>query len=170
MDDAFRLVEQMKTFAPDYNENLELEFILLLISGQREAAASVGKRLAEILKKKAPNLDPYLDLFGKAQQRGVAAEVLLSWPRDSRMEPDSPVILYDFNLLYVLVVAGQNEPAVKLLTDNAKNYPELVYQVRLDPSLASFKCRVDVQAIYASLPFASSQRDDPCPASEGELP
>jgi hypothetical protein len=170
MDDALRLVEQMKTFAPDYNENLGLEFILLLISGQREAAAAVGKRLAEILNKKAPNLGPYLDLFGEALQREAAAEELLSWPRDSRMEPDSPAILYDYDLFYVLAVAGLNEPALKVMAHVIERQPSFVFQFRAAHSLASFNCIPEVKAIYASDPFASSQHDYPCPASEGELP
>jgi tetratricopeptide (TPR) repeat protein len=168
-DDAFRLVEQMKTFAPDYNENLELEFILLLISGQREAAAAVGKRLAEILNKKTLNLGPYLDLFGGVAQREAASEVLLSWPRGSRMEPDSHAILYDVYLAYVLAVAGQNEPALELMTFVAKMSPRIFSRFRWDPALASFNCMPEAQAIYASLPIASSD-DYACPASEAELP
>jgi tetratricopeptide (TPR) repeat protein len=168
-DDAFRLVAQMKTFAPDYNENLELEFILLLISGQREAASAVGKRLAEMLNKKAPNLDPYLDLFGEASQREAAGEVLLSWPRRSRMEPESPSILYDYDLAYLLAIAGLNEPALELLTDVAKISPRIFSRFRWDPALASFNCTPGVQAIYASLPIASSH-DHACSASEAELP
>jgi tetratricopeptide (TPR) repeat protein len=169
-DDAFRLVEQMKGFAPDYNENLELEFTLLLISGQREAAEAVGKRLAEILNKKTPNLDPYLDLFGDAAQREAASEVLLSWPRDSRMKPDSPAILYEINLLYVLAVAGLYEPALKIMAYLAKTDPRLLTRTRAVSSLASFNCTADAQAIYASLPFPRLLVDYPCPESEGELP
>jgi TolB-like protein/Tfp pilus assembly protein PilF len=170
MDDAFRLVEQMKTFAPDYNENLELEFILLLISGQREAAAVVGKRLAEILNKSAPNLDPYLDLFGEAPQREAASEVLLSWPRGSRMEPDSPAILYDYNSAYLLAIAGLNDPALELMTSVAKISPRIVSRFRWDRAMASFNCTPGAQAIYASLPSASPQHDYACPTPDAALP
>jgi TolB-like protein/Tfp pilus assembly protein PilF len=164
-DDAFLVVEQVKTFAPDYNENLELEFILLLNTGQREAAAVVGKRLAKILNKNAPDLGPYLDLLGEAPQRVAAAEVLLSWPRDSRMEPDSPAILYDYNLFYVLAIAGLNEPALNLLTYIAKRQPRIISQLLADPKLTPFICMPDVRPIYASLPIASSQYGVSCPAS-----
>jgi tetratricopeptide (TPR) repeat protein len=169
-DDAFRLVEQMKTFAPDYNENLELEFILLLVNGQREAAAEVGNRLAEKLNKRTPNLDPYLDLFGEAPQREAASEVLLSWPRGSRTEPDSPSILYDYDLAYLLAIAGLNEPALELMTYVTKMLPRIYSRFRWDPALASFNCTPGVQAIYASLPSASSNHDYACPDSEAELP
>jgi TolB-like protein/Tfp pilus assembly protein PilF len=170
MDEAFRLVEQMKTFAPDYNENLELEFVMLLITGQRAPAEAVGKRLAEVLNKEAPNVGPYLDLFGETPQREAAAAELLSWPRDSRVNPDSPAILYDPNLLYVIAAAGQTEPALSLMTHVAQRYPRWVYTFRFRHSLASFNCNIDAQAIYASLPIASPQHDDACPTSGNELP
>jgi tetratricopeptide (TPR) repeat protein len=169
-DEAFRLIAQMETFAPDYNENLELEFILLLTTGQREAAEVIGKRLAERLNKSAPNLGPYLDLFGDAPQREAAAEEILSWPRDSRMMPDSPAILYDYNLTYAMAAASQYEPALELLAYMAKRQPRWVRQLRVAPTLSSFNCTPDAQAIYKSLPFASAQRDDLCPESEEELP
>jgi TolB-like protein/Tfp pilus assembly protein PilF len=168
-DDAFLAVEQVKTFAPDYNENMEIEFVLLLNTGQREAAATVGKRLAAILNKNAPDLGPYLDLLGEAPQREAAAEVLLSWPRDSRMEPDSPAILYDANLVYLLAVAGLNEPALNVLTYVAKRQPRMISWVLADPKLASFICMPDVRPIYASLPIASSQYGVSCPASGKDL-
>jgi hypothetical protein len=86
-EEAFRPLEPMKTLAPACNENLELEFLMLSIGGQREAAAAVGERLAGILHKKTPNLDPYLDLSGEASQRERAPEELPSRPRDSRRTP-----------------------------------------------------------------------------------
>jgi hypothetical protein len=122
------------------------------------------------LNKKAPNLPPYLDLFAEAPQREAAAEELFSWPRDSRMDPDSPAILYDFDLAYLLAIAGLNEPALELMTYVAKTSPRLLSRFRWDPALASFNCTPGVQAIYATLPFASSWHDDPCPASESDLP
>jgi TolB-like protein len=170
LEEAFRLVEQLKSFAPDFNEHLELEFMLLLITGQREAAAAVGGRLAEKLNKKAPNLAPYLDLFAEALQREAAAEELLSWPRDSRMDPDSPAILYDFDLFYLMAVAGQNELALKLMAYTSTRRERIMYQFRMIPLLASFNCTPGAQAIYASLPYASPQHYDPCQASKTELP
>jgi len=170
MDEAFRLVEQMKTFALDYNENLELEFVMLLIACRTASAEAVGKRLAEVLNKETPNVGPYLDLFGETPQREAAAEELLSWPRDSRMNPDSPAILYDFSLLYVMAAAGQTEPALSLMPYVAQRNPRYVYQFRFAHSLASFNCNLDAQAIYASLPVASPQHDDACPSSEKDLP
>jgi len=169
-DEAFRLLAQMETFAPDYNENLELEFILLLTTGQLEAAEVIGKRLADQLNKSAPNLGPYLDLFGDAPQREAAAEELLSWPRHSRTTPDSPAILYDYNLTYVLVAASQYESALELLAYTAERQPRWVRQLRVAPALSSFNCIPDAQAIYESIPFASAGRYDLCPASEGGLP
>jgi TolB-like protein/Tfp pilus assembly protein PilF len=169
-DEAFRIMAQMETFAPDYNENLELEFILLLTTGQREAAEVIGKRLADQLNKSAPNLGPYLDLFGDASQREAAAEELLSWPRHSRMTPDSPAILYDYNLTYVMAAASQYESALELLSYTTKRQPRWARQLRVAPTLSSFNCTPDAQAIYESIPFASAGRDDLCPASEGGLP
>jgi TolB-like protein len=168
-DDAFRLLAEMEGFAPDYNENLELEFILLLTSGEREAAAAVGMRLAEILNKKSPNVDPYLDLFGEVSQREAAAEVLLSWPRDSRAEPSSPAIVYDYGLVYVLAVAGMNEAALTLMAHVAKMQPRWLSQTLAYPALASLTCTPEAQAIYASLPTASSL-DQACTASDEGLP
>jgi hypothetical protein len=170
MDEALRLVEQMETFALDYNENLELEFVMLLTAGQLVSAEAVGKRLAEVLNKEAPNVGPYLDLFGEAPQREAAAEELLSWPRDSRMSPDSPAILHDLDLFYVMAAAGQTEPALSLMTRVAERNPRFLYLNRFAHSLASFNCNLDAQAIYASLPFASPQHDDACPISGNELP
>ena len=169
-DEVFRLLEQMKTFSLDYNENLELEFMMLLIAGQTASAEAVGKRLAEVLNKEAPNVGPYLDLFGETPQREAAAEELLSWPRDSRMNPDSPAILYDLGLFYLMAAAGQTEPALSLMAHVAEQYPRFFYQYRFAHRLASFNCNLDAQAIYASLPFASPQHDDACPTSGNELP
>ncbi len=169
-DDAFLVIEQVKTFAPDYNENLEIEFILLLITGQREAAEVIGKRLAERLNKSAPNLGPYFDLFGDASLREAAAEEILSWPRHSRMTPDSPAILYDYNLTYLMAAASQYEPALELLSYMAKRQPRWTRQLRVAPALRSFNCTPDAQAIYESIPFASAGPDDLCPPSEGGLP
>jgi TolB-like protein/Tfp pilus assembly protein PilF len=169
-DEVFRLLEQMKTFSLDYNENLELEFMMLLIAGQTASAETVGKRLAEVLNKETSNVGPYLDLFGETPQREVAAEELLAWPRDSRMNPDSPAILYDTNLFYLMAAAGQTEPALPLMTHVAPRTPRFLYQFRFAHDLASFNCNLDAQAIYASVPFASPQHDDACPPSENELP
>jgi TolB-like protein/Tfp pilus assembly protein PilF len=169
-DEAFRIMAQMETFAPDYNENLELEFILLLTTGQREAAEVIGKRLADQLNKSAPNLGPYLELFGDAPQREAAAEELLSWPRGSRMTPDSPAILYDYNLTYVMAAASQYESALELLSYTTKRQPRWARQLRVAPTLSSFNCTPDAQAIYESIPFASAGRVALCPASEGGLP
>jgi hypothetical protein len=113
---------------------------------------------------------PYLDLFGETPQREAAAEELLSWPRDSRMNPDSPAILYDLNLFYVMAAAGQTEPALSLMTHVAERNPRFLYLNRFAHSLASFNCNLDAQAIYASLPVASPQHDNACPASGNELP
>jgi tetratricopeptide (TPR) repeat protein len=168
-DEAFRLLAQMETFAPNYNENLELEFILLLTTGQREAAEVIGKRLANQLNKSAPNLDPYLDLFGDASQREAAAEELLSWPRHSRTTPDSPAILYDYNLTYLMAVASQYESALELLADTAKRQPRWARQLRMASTLSSFNCTPGAQAIYESIPFSSAGHDDLCPASEERL-
>jgi TolB-like protein/Tfp pilus assembly protein PilF len=163
-DEALRLLAHMETFAPDYNENLELEFILLLTTGQREAAEVIGKRLANQLNKSAPNLGPYLDLFGDASQREAASEEILSWPRGSRMAPDSPAILYDYSLTYLMAAASQYESALELLAYTAKRQPRWARQFRLAPALSSFNCTPDAQAIYESIPFASAGRDDLCPA------
>ena len=164
-DEALRRIAQMKSIAPEYNENLELEFVLLLNTGQREAAAAVGKRLAEVLNKHAPDLSPYLDLLGEASQREAAAEVLVSWPRDSRADPDSPAILYDHVLLYVLAIAGQSEPALKILSHVAERNPRVVSQILADPKLASFICMPDVESIYAALPIGSSPYRVTCQVS-----
>jgi tetratricopeptide (TPR) repeat protein len=169
-DEALRLLEQMETFALDYNENLELEFVIFLITGQRASAEAVGKRLAEVLNKEAPNLDPYLDLFGETPQREAAANELLSWPRGSRTNPDSPAILYDYNLLYVMATASQTEPALSLMSYVGQLNPRWVYYFRFVHSLASFNCNPDAQAIYASLPSASPKHDNACPSSEKDLP
>jgi hypothetical protein len=122
------------------------------------------------LNKEAPNVGPYLDLFGEAPQREAAAEELLSWPRDSRMNPDSPAILSDLGLFYVMAAAGQTEPALSLMAHVAQRNPRFLYQNRFAHSLASFNCNLDAQAIYASLPFASPQHGDACPSSEKDLP
>jgi TolB-like protein len=165
-DEAFRLLAQIETFAPDYNETLELEFILLLTTGQREAAEVIGKRLADQLNKSAPNLGPYLDLFGDASLREAAAAEIISWPRDSRMMPDSPVILYDYTLTYLMAAASQYEPALELLAYTAERQPRWARQLWVAPGLNSFNCTSDAQAIYESIPFASATLLDLCPASE----
>jgi len=69
MDEALRFVEQMKTFALDYNEHLELEFMMLLTTGQLVSAEVVGKRLAEVLNKEAPNVAP--TWISSAKRRSV---------------------------------------------------------------------------------------------------
>jgi hypothetical protein len=86
------------------------------------------------------------------------------------MTPDSPAILYDYNLTYALAAASQYEPALELLAYMAKRQPRHVRQLRMAPTLSSFNCTPDAQAIYKSLPFASAQRDNLCPESEEELP
>jgi TolB-like protein/Tfp pilus assembly protein PilF len=168
-DEAFRTFEQMKKFAPDFNEGLELEFNLLLITGQREAAEAVGNHLAEVLNKKRPNVGVYLDLFGEAPRRERAAEELLSWPRVSRMDPDSPVMIYDSDLFYLMAAAGQDESALTVMADVAKSNARMLGQYRWATRLSSFNCTPDAQAIYATLPFVSSQNDYACPAVEAEL-
>jgi hypothetical protein len=85
------------------------------------------------------------------------------------MEPDSPAILYDYDLFYVLAIAGLDEPALKVLTYVAKRQPSTISRVLADPKLASFICMPDVQPVYASLPMASSQYGVSCPASGKEL-
>ena len=86
------------------------------------------------------------------------------------MTPDSPAILYDYNLTYVMAAASQYESALELLAYTAERQPRWVRQLRMAPALSSFNCIPDAQAIYESIPFASAGRDDLCPASEGGLP
>jgi hypothetical protein len=85
------------------------------------------------------------------------------------LDPDSPAILYDINLFYVMAIAGLNEPALNVLTYVAKKQPRNISQFLADPKLASFVCMPDVQPIYASLPIASSQHGVSCPASRKAL-
>ncbi len=162
-DEALQALEQVKTFAPDFRETLGLEFMMLLISGQRDAAMVVGKRLAESLSKQKSHVKTYLDLFGAESQSKGAAEELLDWPRDSRMDPESPALVYDFDLFFLLAAAGQHESALKLMPRIAKNTPRYLGGLRWSVYLSSFNCIPEAQAIYASLPFSGVHRENVCP-------
>ena len=165
-DEVFRALEQLKTFAPDFSEALGLEFMTLLISGQPDAAAVVGKRLAESLSKQKSNVKTYLDLFGAQSQSDRAAIELLAWPRDSRMDPESPALVYDFDLFFLMAAAGQYESALKLMPRIAKTAPLLLASYRWSVQLSSFSCIPDAQVIYASLPFSGVHRENVCPPSD----
>jgi len=168
VDEAFRVIEQLKTFAPEFSETLGLEFMTLLISGQPDAAAGVGKRLAESLSKQKSNVKTYLDLFGAESQSERAAEELLGWPRDSRMDPESPALVYDFDLLFLLAAANQHESALKLMPRIAKTTPRYLGGYRWSVYLSSFNCIPDAQVIYASLPFTGVHRENVCPPSDAK--
>jgi TolB-like protein len=165
-DEALRVLEQVKTFAPDFSETLGLEFMTLLISGQPDAAAVVGKKLAESLRKQKSNVKTYLDLFGAGSQSDRAAEELLAWPRDSRMDPESPALVYDFDLFFLLAAAGQHESALKLMPRLAKTTTRFLAGYRWSVQLSSFNCIPDAQVIYASLPITGVHRENVCPASD----
>ena len=123
-DEGLAVLHSIDEFAPDFGENLGVEFLAYLVRGDFSAARSVGERLSRALNKSAPKLEVYLALFGRQAGRAQAADTLLSWPRNSRLDTDSPVLGYDFELLHSTAIGEVRDYRWKFRLqkrDNAQN-------------------------------------------------
>lgn len=147
-DEALIILADVESFAPDFGENLELEFMIRLIREEFDQARAVGERLARVLNKRVSRLDVYFALFGPEAGRAEAAETLLSWRRDSRPDPDSPVLIYDFTLVTLLAHAGEDQQAVEMLSYVIPKFGSALYLMRADVALREFNCREDVRALF----------------------
>ncbi len=147
-DEALDVLAGMEAFAPDYNENLEVEFMIRLVRGELDQARAVGERLSAVLGKRDSGLDVYISLFGPTAGRAEAADSVLSWPRASRPDPDSPVLMYEFNLIQLLAHAGTDDQAVEVMRYVVPNEGSLMGSIRANVALGEFNCRADVRALY----------------------
>ncbi|MCH7564976.1 MAG: hypothetical protein IH968_14260 [Gemmatimonadetes bacterium] len=161
-DEALIILADMESFAPDYNENLEIEFMIRLIREEFDQARAVGERLARVLNKRASRLDVYIALFGPEAGRAAAADVLLSWQRDSRPDPDSPVLIYDFDLVPLLAHAGADEQAVEMMRYVIPKAVSALSWLRADVVLREFNCREDVRALLERAGMRAVKNQEPC--------
>jgi len=147
-DEALAVLGSMESFAPDYNENLEMEFVIRLIRGELEQAKAVGKKLALALNKRISGIELYLSLLGPRAGRIEAADSLLSWPRGTRLDPDSPVLIYEHNLTLLLAHAGAYEQAIDVLPYVIQSTASMLGWIRSDVGIGQFNGRTDVRDLY----------------------
>jgi tetratricopeptide (TPR) repeat protein len=165
-DEALVVLDEIKSFAPDYNESLEVELFIRLIQGNLDQARSVGEQLSRVLNKRSSSVAVYLALFGPEAGRSEAADTLLSWPRYSRSDPDSPVLIYDFDLVSFLAHAGQQEQAVDVMRYVAPINGSILSWTRSDVALRNFNCREDVREVYETSGLPPLGEQDYCLSAE----
>lgn len=119
-----------------------------ILNRELDQARAVGERLSAVLGKRVSGLDVYISLFGPTAGRAEAADSVLSWPRASRPDPDSPVLMYEFNLIQLLAHAGADDQAVEVMRYEVPNLGSLMGTIRADVALMDFNCRADVRALY----------------------
>ena len=123
---------------------------------------AVGERLSGALNKRASRLDVYIALFGPEAGRAAAADVLLSWQRDSRPDPGSPVLIYDYDLVTLLAHAGEDQQAVEMLSYVIPKFRSALDWVRADVALRNFNCRTDVRALYERAGLRAVEHQESC--------
>lgn len=157
-DEAAELLDHLEAFAPDYWDGAHTQFMLYLLSGERDAAEAAGNRLAGILGRSRNTVPVYLDLFFAPERRAAAVAEILSFPRGTWWDPDNPALCDTYVLPFMLAAAGAHEEALELLREGllieTDYYPASL--VRAGKPTRGFFCRPEVQVFYSGLGFPAS--------------
>ena len=145
---ALDVMEQVETFAPGYQYNVEIEFRLRLVREEIERARELGEQMAKTWDKQPDSVDVYLALAGPEAERVEAAEELVAWPRRSKTDPRSPVLIDDWNLFWLLAYQGLSEQALAVMRDIAGIAPSTLRVALVDKALRAFNCRPEARAVY----------------------
>ncbi len=158
---ALEKIVSVLQFAPDFPDALETAMLFNLITGNCDAVATYGHRLAELLNKATDSTTVFVELCeatDPASRAAVAARVV-AWPEMSFAEPESPSLIYDYEFGTAMIELGEFESALTLLERMATNSQSpnadvMWFRSITTPNGRKFSCDPRARALFdlANLP------------------
>jgi hypothetical protein len=106
--EAWQVINEVRSFAPDFAEILGLALVLNLVEGQCADAAETARHLASVLGKPEGSVQVYADLCQDEdparRQRAVAT--ILAWERPRFDDPGHPSLSYPIDLQVIFIALG----------------------------------------------------------------
>ena len=106
--EAWQVINEVRSFAPDFAEILGLALVLNLVEGQCADAAETARHLASVLGKPEGSVQVYADLCQDEDpaRRQRAVETILAWERPRFDDPGHPSLSYPIDLQVIFIALG----------------------------------------------------------------
>jgi len=164
-DESASLLEDLESMAPDYWDGALTQFLLYLVSSDRERAEAAGSRLVGILGRTRNAVPLYLDLLFVPERKEAAASEILAFPRGDWWNPDNPALIETYLLPFVFAVSEMHEKALETLREIQERDPDYypLALIRTSTLTGEFSCRPDVQAFFAASDLPPLAEPPMCP-------
>ena len=152
-DDAINQLEQVRSFAPDFPDALQILMHTEIIIGNCENTSKYGTEIAEMFNKTSNTTPVYVSLCQSEDpaMRARAIEEILSWPPLDIVDPGNPSLSYQADMIYVMIELGEFETAIILIEENMGfdgKYVFLQMRARKSENSVAFYCDPRVQPLY----------------------
>lgn len=116
-DQAWQTNAAVREFAPDFPDGLEQALVFSLIESDCAGIATYGHSLAQLLNKAQDSTDVYVEICEAPDEstRAGAIARIISWPKNSFSDPQSPALTYEVELGLALIELEEFEAALELL-------------------------------------------------------
>ena len=161
--EAGSILQQVLSWAPDYDSALEYVFQIKLAKGDRSGALAAGNRLVKALNRNENNVNIYLDMVFEPSKRAAVIEKIFSWPQTDWWAAENPRILRESSLLVILAMLGEFDRARVLLQNSIENSGIYRYgNFRIDRSIPEFVCDPETRAMLAATELPPLKIPYPC--------